>query len=189
MTDARKLVVVLGATGAQGNPAAKYILQHSAHLFRVRAVTRNSKKPAAQELKSLGAEVVEADFDNEAALEYALNGANFIFAITNFWDKVSYELEVTQGILINKLASHLPYLESFIFSSLPDGRGIDGGRFQNILPYNAKAAIREDLQKYNSLYAKTTELWSAFYYQNWLKYEIVFGPVKVGSYRSCGRIC
>jgi hypothetical protein len=179
MSDTRKLVVVLGATGAQGNPITKYLLQHSAHLFRVRAVTRDSKKPAAQELESLGAEIVEADFDHQIALEDALDGANFIFAITNFWDKASYDLEVTQGKLVNELASRLPYLETFIFSSLPDGREIEGGKFQNILPYNAKAAIREDLQKYPSLSAKTIEIFVAFYYQNWLKYQTVFGPLKV----------
>jgi hypothetical protein len=163
----------------QGFPTAKYLLQNSSGLFRVRAVTRDRTKSAAQELTSLGAEVVEADFDNEAPLAAALSGARAVFAITNFWDKASYDLEVTQGKLVNKLASQLPDLESYIFSSLPDGRKSANGKFQNILPYNAKAAIREDLYTYPTLASITTEIFVAFYYQNWLKYQAVFGPVKV----------
>jgi len=174
----RKLIVVLGATGAQGNPVAKYLLKHSAHLFRLRAVTRDSTKPTARELVSLGAEVVEADFDNESSLASALSGANAIFAITNFWDKASYDLEITQGKLVNKLASQIPELESYIFSGLADGRKLAGGKFQNILPYNAKAEIREDIERYEALCGKTTEVFVAYYYQNWLKYTAVFGPQK-----------
>ncbi|TVY75830.1 NmrA-like family domain-containing protein [Lachnellula suecica] len=177
----KKLVVILGATGAQGYPTAKYLLQNSSDLFRVRAVTRDRTKPVAQDLAALGAEVVEANFDHEGSLAAALDGAHAVFAITNFWDKADYDLEVTQGKLVNKLASHLPHLESYIFSSLPDGRKSADGKFQNILPYNAKAAIREDLYTYPALASITTELFVAFYYQNWLKYQIVFGPIKNGN--------
>lgn len=50
-----------------------------------------------------------------------------------------------------------------------------------MLPYNASATIREDLQLYPALAAKTTELYVTFYYQNWLKYQAVVGPYKVHS--------
>lgn len=67
-----------------------------------------------------------------------------------------------------------------MYSSLPDGRKLLGGKYQNILPYNAKAAIREDLQSnFPELYKKTIEIWIAYYYQNWVKYQAVFGPIKV----------
>jgi hypothetical protein len=163
----------------QGYPTAKYLLQNSSDLFRVRAVTRDRSKPVAQDLAALGAEVVEADFDHEGPRAAALEGANAIFAITNFWDKADYDLEVKQGKLVNKLASKLPHLENYIFSSLPDGRKSANGKFQNILPYNAKAAIRDNLHTYPSLTSITTEIFVAFYYQNWLKYQAVFGPLKV----------
>lgn len=163
----------------QGFPTAKYLLQNSSTLFRIRAVTRDRNKPTAKELVALGAEVVEADYDNEAPLAAALAGAHAVFAITNFWDKASYDLEVAQGKLVNKLASQVPNLKSYIFSSLPDGRKSANGRFQNIIPYNAKAAIREDLYTYPALASITTEIFVAFYYQNWVKYQAVFGPLKV----------
>ncbi len=85
-----------------------------------------------------------------------------------------------QGKLINKVAAEVPTLQHYIFSSLPDGRHLAGGKFQGILPYNAKAFIREDLMgNYTELWKKTTEVYVAFYFQNWLKYNVVFGPQKV----------
>jgi hypothetical protein len=62
---------------------------------------------------------------------------------------------------------------------LPDPKGLAGGKFQGILPYNAKAALREDLKSYPTLRSKTTEVWIAYYFQNWIKFQAVFGPVKV----------
>lgn len=81
---------------------------------------------------------------------------------------------------INQIASELPHLEHYILSSLPDGRTLAGRQFQNILPYNAKALIRHDLaENYPSLWKKTTEVFVAFYFQNWVKYSMVLGPYKV----------
>lgn len=178
-TDERKLVVVLGATGAQGMPIAKYLLANSPNLFRVRAITRDISKPLAVELAALGAEVIAADFSDEPSIRRAFAHANAIFAITNFWDQASYDLEVFQGKLINRIASEIQELDYYLFSSLADGRQIQKGRFQNILPYNAKAAILEDLKgSYPELWNKTIEVWVAYYFQNWLKYNLVFGPQK-----------
>lgn len=163
---------------AQGNPIAKYLLAHSSHLYHVRAITRNATKPVSIDLKNLGAEIVEANVSDEASLTAALAGAWAIFAITNFWDQSNFDLEVSQGKLVNRLASQVPELEHYVVSSLPDGRQLAGGKFQNILPYNAKAEIREDLMRYEGLMGKMTEVFVAYYYQNWLKYSAVFGPQK-----------
>jgi hypothetical protein len=176
-TPSKKIFVVLGATGSQGGPVAKYVLQHSSSLFHVRAVTRDPSKPASQELAKLGAEVIKGDFEDPDSMAAAFKGAHTVFAITNFWDQYSLDVEVAQGKLINKLAAAVPTLEHYIFSSLADGRELDGGRFQNILPYNAKAFILENLQTYDDLWKKTTQVWVAFYWQNWLKYPI-FAPIK-----------
>ncbi|KAF7933071.1 uncharacterized protein EAE97_008838 [Botrytis byssoidea] len=178
MTD-KKLVVVLGATGAQGGPTTRYILKHLSHTYRVRAVTRDPTKPFAQALSKCGAEVISADYDIPDSIEAALSGAHAIFAITNFWEQNSLDIEVAQAKTINRIASKLPHLEHYILSSLPDGRALAGRQFQNILPYNAKALIRHDLaENYPSLWKKTTEVFVAFYFQNWVKYPMVLGPYK-----------
>lgn len=57
---ARKILVVFGATGAQGGSVAKAILSDPAlkSSWIVRGVTRDVTKPSAKALESLGAETV-----------------------------------------------------------------------------------------------------------------------------------
>lgn len=107
----------------------------------MRAVTRDPTKPSAQALSKCGAEVISADYDIPDSIQAALSGAHAIFAITNFWEQNSLDIEVAQAKTINQIASKLPHLEHYILSSLPDGRALAGHRFQNILPYNAKVLI------------------------------------------------
>lgn len=49
-----KIILVTGATGNQGGAAVRHLLKDG---WKVRALTRDSSKPAADELRKLGAEV------------------------------------------------------------------------------------------------------------------------------------
>ena len=90
-----KVIAVTGATGQQGGAVARKLLAEG---WKVRALTRNEEKPAAQELASLGAEVVPGDMDNRAELEAAFQGAYGVFSVQNFWlPNVGYEGEIRQG--------------------------------------------------------------------------------------------
>jgi uncharacterized protein YbjT (DUF2867 family) len=60
-----KLVTVIGSTGAQGGSVAKILLKAG---YKVRAVTRKPDGDAAKALAQEGAEVVQADLDDEASL-------------------------------------------------------------------------------------------------------------------------
>ena len=73
MTDQpARLILVTGATGAQGGALVPLLLQKG---FRVRALTRNPDKPAGRQLAAAGCEVVAGDLDDEASLERACAGA------------------------------------------------------------------------------------------------------------------
>ena len=48
------VVAVIGATGAQGQPVVKHLVQDGA--YRVRALTRDPRHHRAQDLKKLGPE-------------------------------------------------------------------------------------------------------------------------------------
>ncbi|KAG8404885.1 hypothetical protein J3459_016692 [Metarhizium acridum] len=179
MTPSKRLVVVLGATGSQGGAVVEYLLAHSPSLFQVRAVVRNADSEKAKALAKLGAELSEANFDDEDALRRALHGADAIFCLTNFFDQNSVDSELYRGLNIAKVASEIPELENFVFSALPDARDLFGGEYQRNLPYNAKSYIKEGIQKgFPELWKKTTVLYLAYYHQNWLKYAAVFGPAK-----------
>ncbi|HEX9852082.1 MAG TPA: NmrA family NAD(P)-binding protein, partial [Woeseiaceae bacterium] len=67
----KKLIVVTGATGAQGGGLVRALLNDPKKTFAVRAVTRNPQSPKALELKRLGAEVVTGDIDDLQSLKKA----------------------------------------------------------------------------------------------------------------------
>jgi uncharacterized protein YbjT (DUF2867 family) len=72
----QRTVVVAGATGRLG--ALVDVLLARGH--SVRAITRDPGSPAAERVRSLGAEVVYADFDDPASIRHAANGARAMFA-------------------------------------------------------------------------------------------------------------
>ena len=68
-----KLLVVFGATGQQGGSVATYVLNDPelSKQYKVRAISRDVTKPAAQALQKAGAEVVKADADDKESLKHA----------------------------------------------------------------------------------------------------------------------
>lgn len=78
MNEPRPLILVTGATGAQGGATARELLAHG---HRVRILTRNPDNPVAQALARRGAEVMRGDFDDRASVEAAMRGANGVFSV------------------------------------------------------------------------------------------------------------
>ncbi len=79
-----KIVVVTGATGAQGNAVARHLLRRG---FTVRALTRNPENEKAKALAARGALLVRGDFEQPQSLVRAMQGADAVFAMQNFWEK------------------------------------------------------------------------------------------------------
>ncbi|XP_076998060.1 nmrA-like family domain-containing protein 1 isoform X2 [Tamandua tetradactyla] len=121
----KKLVVVFGATGAQGGSVARTLLDDGT--FRVRAVTRNPGQRAARALRLQGAEVVRGDQDDPASMEQALSGADATFIVTNYWEHLSREQEVKQGKLLADLAKRLG-LSYVVYSGLENIAKLTGGK-------------------------------------------------------------
>lgn len=85
-----KTIAVLNATGNQGSGLIRALLApNSPHRndYKVRAVTRNTTSPAAQELQSTYGssqlELVQADVYNAESLRKAFRDADGAFAATN----------------------------------------------------------------------------------------------------------
>jgi uncharacterized protein YbjT (DUF2867 family) len=119
--DDKKIIAVLGATGAQGGGLARAILNDSDGGFTVRAITRNADSPVAKELVQLGAEIAVADFDDESSLDEAFRGAHGAYCVTNFWEHFSPEKEAAQIESIARAAKRAG-LEHVIWSTLEDTR-------------------------------------------------------------------
>jgi hypothetical protein len=81
---AKKIVAVLGATGAQGGSLCEAILSDPDSGFSCRALTRNPGSDGAKALAAKGVQVVAADLDDEASLTEAFAGAYGIYGVTNY---------------------------------------------------------------------------------------------------------
>lgn len=181
---ASKLIVVLGATGNQGGSVAKVFLQEPG--WKVRAVTRNASSAKAQDLVARGAEVVQADLDEPATLSAAFEGANAIFAVSDFWglyfdpsnkDKPkpgqslnvwAYLHETQQLKNTIDAAAKVPTLERFIFSSLSNVSKWSKGKYTHVYHFQSKADA-EDYGKatYPELWAKTSVIQAGLFLSNY----------------------
>jgi len=95
MERSNQIIAVTGATGQQGGAVAKILLSQG---WGVRALTRDTSKPAAQALAQLGAEIVPGDLDNPDELAAAFEGAYGVFSVQNYWlPNVGFDGEVRQG--------------------------------------------------------------------------------------------
>ncbi|XP_040841781.1 nmrA-like family domain-containing protein 1 [Ochotona curzoniae] len=135
----KKVIAVFGATGAQGGPVVRALLD--AKHFAVRALTRDVTKPSALALKDLGAEVVKCDLDDEASLVAALKGVYGAFLVTNFWEYLDQEREVRQGKLMADVAKRLG-LKHVVFSSLEYIHKLSGGKL-TVPHFDGKGIMEE----------------------------------------------
>jgi uncharacterized protein YbjT (DUF2867 family) len=116
---AKKIIAVTGATGAQGGGLARALLADGE--FAVRAVTRKAQGDKALALAKAGAEVIEANLDDEASLQRAFEGAHGAYGVTNFWEHFSPEKEFEQARNLAK-AAKAAGVRHFIWSTLEDTR-------------------------------------------------------------------
>ncbi|XP_034363166.1 nmrA-like family domain-containing protein 1 [Arvicanthis niloticus] len=159
----KKLVVVFGATGAQGGSVARTLLEDGT--FRVRVVTRDPEQRAAKELKQQGAEVVRGDQDNAASMEQALTGAHATFIVTNYWETCSQDREVQQGKLLADLAKRLG-LHYVVYSGLENIRKLTAGRLA-AGHFDGKGEVEE---YFRDIGVPMTSVRLPCYFQNLLSY-------------------
>jgi hypothetical protein len=151
----------------------------STNRYSIRAVTRKSESPQALLLKDLGAEVVVGDYDMPSTLRAAISGAVAVFCNTSFWDHMSLEEEVRQGVAVAKAAAEEPSVKNFIYSYLADPDKILGGKYPENPIYKAKTTTIEAIElQFPELYKITTRLTIGYYHDNWIKYNSFLGPVK-----------
>ena len=117
----KKIIAVVGATGAQGGGLVQAILNDAQGGFAARAITRNVGSPKAKALAERGAQVVAADLDDEASLVKALAGAHGAYFVTNFWEHFSPDKEQAQARNLAAAAKHAG-LAHVIWSTLEDTR-------------------------------------------------------------------
>ncbi|MDT5413198.1 MAG: hypothetical protein QOG14_5418 [Mycobacterium sp.] len=126
----KKIIAVVGATGAQGGGLLRAIMADPDGPFTVRALTRNAASDPARALASQGAEVIEADLDDETSLRKAFDGAYGAYVVTNFWvqrtpeqeqARTRAEMELDQAAAAARAAKDTG-LRHVVWSTLEDTR-------------------------------------------------------------------
>ncbi|KAJ7084956.1 NAD(P)-binding protein [Mycena epipterygia] len=135
------LVAVVGATGTQGGSVIK-ALAESDKTYRVRAFTRDPKKPAALELVKLGVEVVGVSLvvENKDEVFKAFVGADVAFLVTNFWEHLNMEKEVEEGKLLID-AAKAGGVSRIVWSGLQSISEDSGGKYTHVWHFDSKALV------------------------------------------------
>lgn len=117
----KKIIVVAGATGAQGGGLVRAILKDTQSEFRVRALTRDANSEKAKQLTAAGAEVVAANQDDAESMKRAFEGAYGAYCVTFYWDHMSPERERVQAEALVE-AARANRVQHVIWSTLEDTR-------------------------------------------------------------------
>jgi len=177
----KKLITVVGATGAQGGGLVRAILNDKNGPFRVRALTRDPKSEKAKALAAQGAEVMAANVDDLESLKKAFAGSHGVFCVTFFWDHMSAEKEKAEAKLMAQAAKDAK-VQHVIWSTFEDTRKwvpLNDNRMPTLkgkykVPhFDGKA---EADAYFTELGVPTTFLYTSFYWDNMIFFGA--GPAK-----------
>jgi uncharacterized protein YbjT (DUF2867 family) len=177
----KKIIAIIGATGAQGGGLANAIFSDPKSEFSVRAISRDVNSDKAKALAARGAEVVTADIDDTESLKKAFKGAFCVYALTNFWEHFSPEKETTQAKNIAD-AARAAGVQHVIWSSLEDTRDwmpLSDDRMPTLMGkykvphFDSKGEAEKFFQGQGY---SSTILRTAFYWENFIYFGL--GPKK-----------
>ncbi len=177
----KKIIAVIGATGAQGGGLVRAILNDPDGSFKVRAITRNKNSDKAKQLEELGAEVVEANIDEKNTISKAFEGAYGAYCVTNFWEHFSPDREMKQAKNMAEAGKEAG-LKHIIWSTLEDTRkwiSLDDDRMPTLMEkykvphFDAKGEADEYFTESGVPY---TLLFTSFYWDNFINFGM--GPQK-----------
>jgi uncharacterized protein YbjT (DUF2867 family) len=94
----------------------------------------------------MGAEIVAANLDDAATLNTALKDAYAVFAVTNYWETASAEVEMKQGKAIADAAKEVG-VQHFIWSSLLDINELSKGVLPKVCHFDSKANVEAYIRK------------------------------------------
>ncbi|KAF4926202.1 NmrA-like family domain-containing protein 1 [Colletotrichum viniferum] len=138
-----KLLTVFGATGNQGGSVIKAVLADPvlSKDFKIRGITRNVSKPAAQALAAKGVEVVAADMTFKASLADAVKGSDTVFLVTtpDFMSGGGTQ-EQLHGKNVADVASEAG-VKHLIYSSLLHVTDTTNGRLKHVVHFDDKAEV------------------------------------------------
>jgi uncharacterized protein YbjT (DUF2867 family) len=160
---ADRIVLVTGATGQQGGAVADALMREG---FKVRALVRDPKKPAAEALARAGAELAVGDLGDPAAVRRALRGAYGAFTYGVYRAEAAHQAgggekisgEVDQGNLMADLAAEAK-VAHFVYGSVGNA-----ARGTGVPHFDSKGEVERHLATTG---LPATIVRPVFFMQNW----------------------
>jgi len=142
-----RIVAVFGATGTQGSSVVQALLADGT--FIPRAITRNPNSEKAMKLKTLGAEVAQADLWDIDSLKQVLSGVEAVYGVTDYYDPKNTAQGHNSEMLLGKNlvdAAKATNVKYFIWSSLPHSTRVSNGKYPNVYHFDNKANVEDYLR-------------------------------------------
>ncbi|KAI0147247.1 putative cinnamoyl-CoA reductase [Xylariaceae sp. FL1272] len=175
----KRIIVVLGATSAQGNGAVAALLNDPKEQWTIRAVTRDTSVPWAEQFRSKYRDsqdrvsLIAGDVYDKESLRPIFSGAYGIFALINELkpgmvspEEIRHEVDAGRNIV--DVAEQCG-VQHFVMGSLPDMVKASSGRYTEMYHMDHKFEVEQ--------YAKTkldcvTCVLPGFFYNNlrWPQY-------------------
>lgn len=177
----KKIIAVVGATGAQGGGLVRAILADTSGGFAVRALTRDPDSEKAKELAKLGAEVVKADLDSGGTLKTAFDGCYGAFCVTFFMEHFVPEKELVQAAAMAQAAKQAG-MKHVVWSTFEDTRKqvpLADNRIPTLMgkykvpQFDAKGEANKAFSQFG---VPTTYMLTSFYWDNLIYMDM--GPKK-----------
>jgi uncharacterized protein YbjT (DUF2867 family) len=177
----KKLIAVVGATGAQGGGLVRAILGDKTGPFAARALTRDVNSEKAKELAQLGAEVVKADLESGPTLRSAFDGCYGAFCVTFFTAHFLPDKELVHAGAMAQAAKQAG-LKHVVWSTLEDTRKLmplTDTRMPTLLEkykvphFDAKGEANKAFAQFG---VPTTYMLTSFYWDNLI--YLGMGPKK-----------
>ncbi len=177
----KKIIAVVGATGAQGGGLVRAIVEDKNGPFTARAITRDVNSDKAKALAELGAEVVKGDIDDVKSLKKAFDDAHGAFCVTFFWAHLKPEKELSEARNMAQAAKDAK-VEHVIWSTLEDTRKsipLSDDRMPTLMG-KYKVPHLDAKGEANGIFTElgvpTTFLITSFYWDNFIHFGM--GPKK-----------
>ncbi|KAJ7468728.1 NmrA-like family-domain-containing protein [Mycena latifolia] len=112
--------------------------------YRIRGFTRDITKAASEALIKQGVEMIAISLvvDNVEEVNRVFAGVNYAFLVTNYWEHVNMEKEVSEGKMLID-AAKAAGVERLVWSGLVSPLKISSGKYTNVNHFDGKAEVTE----------------------------------------------
>ncbi|KAF7288913.1 NmrA domain-containing protein [Mycena indigotica] len=184
-TASKQLILVIGATGAQGQAVIHALLSPSESgtpsPYAVRALTRDPTSKQALALSARGVECVTGSFQDIASVARAMDGIYGVYVNTDGFTVGEIE-EIYAGIRIFETAKRVPTLRHYVYSGLIYAlKAMDFDPDYKVDHLDGKGRVSEYLRSQPSVVSDTALSWSIINTGPYMEllYAGLFDPIKV----------